>query len=273
MSYILTLTSHKIRFYGLLSCFVLIANIAYAQEQNRLYMGVGVGPSVSFNEVESDKPLPDRVSALQRAGVSFDFFLEYILTQHVSLQADIKTATLKTGIRYDDLVMERDAQGQVTGLKSGASIRRIAPAHVNVGVKLNSNLLRNRFILSVGAGVAYMFVKEPSASPTTSSAYGPDDEENLSATFIETRENTFGLLLNTNASVSYRVGKGNYLMLTASFNQGLVDIYKQESQVFDFQTAQGTESYQVSIINKGSYAALQLGYKMPLQNLPFLNNK
>lgn len=254
-------------------CFVLIANIAYAQEQNRLYVGIGAGPSVSFNEVESDKPLPDKVSALQRAGVSFDFFLEYILTQHISLQADIKTAALKTGIQYDDLVIERDAQGQVTGWHSGMSITQNAPVHVNVGAKLNSNLLRDRFILSVGAGVAYMFIKKLPASSIASGANESDDEENLYATFLETQENSFGLLLNTNASVSYKVGKDNYLILTASFNQGLVDVYKQESQIFDFKTAQGTESYHVSILNKGSYAALQLGYKMPLQNLPFLKNR
>ncbi len=268
----MTIILRKTKFYAILFFFILAANIAHAQKQNRIFVGAGAGPDFSFNKLKSDKPLPNKIDKLQRAGISFDFFLEYIITKHLSLQADIKTAKRKTGIRYDDLINERDAQGHERGSHSGASFIGNAPVHFNLGAKLNSNLLRDHFIVAAGVGLAYIVIDKSSASAIGTGG-GLGDEENLYAILIETRESNYGLLLNTNASLSYRVGTDKFLQLTVAYNQGLVTIYKQQSKRFDYQTAQGTESYAVSIFNKGSYAALQVGYKLPLHNLPLLKNK
>ncbi|GAB2795712.1 hypothetical protein GCM10027275_46160 [Rhabdobacter roseus] len=217
-----------------------------------------MGPSVSFNKLSSDRPLPtNQFEAPNRFGAAFDLSLERSLTSSFSLRMGIRTANLKVGTRTSYFL--RDSTGTVNGWGRNNGYTKFSPANLNAGLTYNSRLLWRRFILHGGADASYIvnrfdgYVRERTAQKTD--GHWPGDVYRYRLTSAHTRND--GLALALRAGVDYKLGQYRALSLQLLYNQGFRDLFRISTQELELNGV----PYKADVVSRGSFLSLQIGYK------------
>ena len=226
-------------------------------------LGVSLGPSLSYNTLHSDRPLPrGKFEAPDRFGASFDLTLERSLTPHFSLRMGVRTANLKVGTRTQFIARDSVTRA-VNGWGRNDGYTQFSPANLNVGFTYNSKLLWRRLILTAGADANYIvnrfdgYVREQN-DPKVDGKW-PGDVYQYELESAHTRNN--GLALSLRAGADYKLSQYRSLTVNVLYNQGFRDLFHISTKELDLNGV----NYQANVVSKGSYLALQVGYKQSLQ--------
>lgn len=220
-----------------------------------------LGPSVAFNKLSSDRPLPTRqFDAPDRFGAAFDFSLERSLTSNLSFRMGVRTANLKVGTRTNYFF--RDSTGAVNGWGRNNGYTQFSPANLNAGFTYHSRLLWRRFILHTGADVSYIvnrydgYVRERTAQKTD--GHWPGDVYRYRLTSAHTRND--GLALTLRGGVDYKLGQYRALSFQLLYNHGFRDLFRISTQELELNGV----PYQADVVSRGSFLTFQVGYKQGL---------
>ncbi len=267
--------------YFLILVFLLAAGPGFAQKE--FLITTSNGWKVNYNKLYSDKPLPKRSLQHSRySGFSFSLGLEYKINPHLGIHTQIKAAGLEMGLQTKaSVVYDTTSSKYKTRYGgSGGSMTSYAPAHYQLGATYYSDPIKNsKFSWLLGGGVAYLVTryKFPEDYEGTSSgiglnggynndinkSYGKSFDANLSEEFSRN-----GILLNIHTGLDFHFAPNHHFTLTLQHNEGLRRIRQFRSDYFNYvdltPTARTSEAFDVKIYSKGSYSALQLGYKYAL---------
>jgi len=266
----------------LLSLLFLVVTIpAFAQKQ--FLITTSNGWKVNYNKLKTDKPLPKHSLQHSRfSGFSFSLGLEYKPNPNWGIHTQIKSAGIEMGLNSQASVRYDTASNKYKTNYggSGGSGTSYAPAHYQLGLTYYSDPVKeSKFSWLLGGGVAYLvFVyKYPQDFEGTNSGIGINDAPNnannkfygksfninLSEEFTRN-----GILLNVHTGFDFHFASKHHLLLTLQHNEGLRRIIQYRSDYFnyvDFTPAKtSSEAFEAVMFSKGSYTALQLGYKYSL---------
>ncbi|TDB60860.1 hypothetical protein [Arundinibacter roseus] len=246
----------------LLYFFLGIFAAANSHAQSPWRLGVGLGPSLSYNTLSSDRPLPSgKFEAPDRFGVSFDLSAERSLTSHLSLRMGVRTSTLKVGTRTS--FISRDSTGAVSGWGRNNGYTQFSPANLNAGFTYNSRLLWRRLIVNGGADINYIinrydgYVREKNDRKID--GHWPGDVYQYTLESSHTRNQ--GLSLSLRAGLDYKIGQYRSLSVQWLYNQGFRDLFTISTKELELNGVK----YQANVVSKGSYLTMQVGYKQGLQ--------
>ena len=82
--------------YVLTFVFLFFASLSFAQKE--LFLTTSAGWKVSYNQVETDKPLPRGLQFSRWSGFSSALGFEYKFSPHWSAHALVKTASMEMGV-------------------------------------------------------------------------------------------------------------------------------------------------------------------------------
>jgi len=248
---------------------------AFAQKE--LFITAAGGLKVSYNQLRSDQPLPDGV--LQHtnwSGFSSAIGLEYKFNPHWAIHAQMKTAGIKIGfakrktVLYDTLALKYNTLNET----SGTSANNNYPIHYQVGFTYYGKPSANeKFTWLLGGGVAYLVNSEgissiirisPPVSPAgDNNNYGKEISLEMEEDYYKN-----GFLLNFHTGIDYKVASRHHLTFTYQYNAGLNTIWQYKSNHFSYidlkPFSTTSEPFEVTLRTKGSYSAVQLGYKYAL---------
>lgn len=226
-------------------------------------LGVALGPSLSHNTLSSDRPLPEgKFEAPDRLGASFDLSAERSLTPHLSLRLGVRTANLKVGTRTSFIARD-STTGDVSGWGRNNGYTQFSPANLNVGFTYNSRLLWRRLILNAGTDLNYIvnrydgYVREKNARKID--GHWPGDVYRYELISAHTRNN--GLSVSFRTGLDYKLGQYRSLTVQLLYNMGFRNLFHISTKELELNGIK----YQADVISKGSYLALQVGYKQSLR--------
>ncbi len=234
---------------------------ALAQSPWRL--GVSLGPALTYNTLHSDRPLPrGKFEAPDRFGASFDLTLERSLTPNFSIRTGIRTASLKVGTRTE--FFGRDSVTRaVNSWGRNDGYTQFAPANLNLGLTYNSKLLWRRLILNAGVDANYIvnrydgYVREKDTQRIDGE--WPGDVYRYELESAHTHNN--GLAISFRAGLDYKLSQYRSLTFQAMYSQGFRDLFRISTKELDLNGI----NYKADVVSKGSYLALQVGYKQSLR--------
>ena len=266
--------------YVLTFVFLFFASLSFAQKE--LFLTTSAGWKVSYNQVETDKPLPRGLQFSRWSGFSSALGFEYKFSPHWSAHALVKTASMEMGVterasaRFDTATQKF----KTTYGSSGHSSTSHAPAHIQLGATYYGNPLKDtKFSWMLGGGMAYLINRNANQVKTgTSSGIGPSspiDHPGNTISYgkfmsMDLKEEyaRHGLLLNLHTGLDFHFAPKHHLLLTLQHNEGLKYTWKFKSEyarsVIITPNETTIENYDVTVRTKGSYSALQLGYKYAL---------
>lgn len=246
---------------------VLVSVVSFFQggdlfAQSPWRLSASLGPSLSYNTLSSDRPLPTgKFEAPDRLGASFDLSIERSLTSNISFRMGVRTATLKVGTRTS--FISRDSTGAVSGWGRNNGYTKFSPANLNAGLTYNSRLLWRRLILTAGADATYIvnrydgYVREKNDRKVD--GHWPGDVYRYELESAHTRNN--GLALTLRTGLDYKIGHYRSLTVQMLYSQGFRDLFQISTKELELNGVK----YQADVVSKGSYLALQVGYKQGLQ--------
>ena len=234
---------------------------AFGQSPWRL--SVSMGPSLAYNTLSSDRPLPSgKFEAPDRFGASFDLSAERSLTPNLSLRMGVRTASLKVGTRTQFIARD-STTGAVNGWGRNDGYTQFSPANLNLGFTYNSKLLWRRLILTAGVDGSYIinrfdgYVREKDDRKVD--GHWPGDVYRYELESAHTRNN--GLAVTFRAGIDYKLSQYRSLTVQVLYNQGFRDLFHISTKELDLNGV----NYQANVVSKGSYLALQMGYKQSLR--------
>ncbi len=242
------------------SLLLAVGNGALAQSPWRL--GVSLGPALSYNTLHSDRPLPrGKFEAPDRFGASFDLTLERSLTPNLSIRTGIRAASLKVGTRTEFIARDSVTRA-INGWGRSDGYTQFSPANLNLGLTYNSKLLWRRLILNAGADANYIvnrydgYVREKDTQRVD--GQWPGDVYRYELESAHTRNS--GLAVSFRAGLDYKLSQYRSLTVQAIYSQGFRDLFRISTKELDLNGI----NYQADVVSKGSYLALQMGYKQSL---------
>ena len=245
--------------------------------QKELFLTTSAGLKLSYNQIRSDKPLPEGV--LQHSnwpGFSAALGLEYKFGPHWSVHAQMKTAGIKIGfakrktVLYDTISLKYSTRNEISGTSANTNY----PVHYQLGVTYYGNpSASGKLTWLLGGGVAYLVnshglssiirISPPAPQPGNAIAYGKEMDLVMEEDYFKN-----GFLLNLHAGLDYKMAARHYFTLIYQFNAGLNTIWQYKSGHFFYidriPNRTSYENFDVTLRNKGSYSALQVGYKYAL---------
>jgi hypothetical protein len=240
---------------------VLLAGESFSQSPWRL--SASLGPSLSYNRLSSDRPLPNgKFEAPDRLGAAFDLSAERSLTPNLSIRLGVRTANLKVGTRTS-FISRDSTTGAVSGWGRNNGYTQFSPANLNVGFTYNSRLLWRRLILTAGVDGSYIinrfdgYVREKDDRKVD--GHWPGDVYRYELVSAHTRNN--GLSLAFRTGVDYKLGQYRALTVQLLYNLGFRDLFQISTKELELN---GIE-YKANVVSKGSYLTLQVGYKQSLR--------
>ncbi len=245
-----------------LSVLFLLNATDRASAQSPWRLGVSLGPSLSYNTLHSDKPLPSgKFEAPDRFGAAYDLTLERSLTPNFSIRMGVRTANLKVGTRTKYIARDSITRA-VNGWGRSDGYTQFSPANLNVGFTYNSKLLWRRLILTTGADINYIvnrfdgYVREKD-DPKVDGQW-PGDVYQYELESAHTRNN--GLALSFRSGLDYKLSQYKALSVNVIYSQGFRDLFHISTKELDLNGV----NYRANVVSKGSYLALQVGYKQSL---------
>ena len=239
---------------------VLLAGESFSQSPWRL--SASLGPSLSYNRLSSDRPLPNgKFEAPDRLGAAFDLSAERSLTPNLSIRLGVRSANLKVGTRTS-FISRDSTTGAVSGWGRNNGYTQFSPANLNVGFTYNSRLLWRRLILTAGVDGSYIvnrfdgYVREKDDRKVD--GHWPGDVYRYELVSAHTRNN--GLSLAFRTGVDYKLGQYRALTVQLLYNMGFRDLFHISTKELELN---GVE-YKANVVSKGSYLTLQVGYKQSL---------
>jgi hypothetical protein len=252
---------------------LLFAHVCYAQ--NELFINTSAGWKVGYNEMLRDKPLPEGLVKHTRwSGFSSACGLEYKFSPHWSVHFQVKTATVNMAIKaksvyYDNINNQylKDRGGV------GSSSNSHAPAHIQLGGTYYSDpLKKKKFTWLVGGGIAYLINRDGFTpgidmnTPVIRPGSSAIDYGKFIGFSMEEEFHRNGILVNIHCGLDFKFAPKHHLLLTLQHNTGLKYIWQYKANYFYYTDnfTNQTEHFNVKLRTKGSYTALQLGYKYAL---------
>lgn len=260
---------------GLLLMF--LSQVGFAQKE--FLVGFSGGWVVSYNKLTSDKPLPDALQWSRWSGTGFTAGMEYKFSPHWGIHAQVKSASLKMALRETVSATFDTTTGKYHSMKGGGlSLTSRSPAHFQLGITYYSDPVKGqKFSWLLGGGIAYL-KNSPTERRGSSSGIGFLQPVNQPGYYqyygkfwgVQMYEefSRDGILLNVHAGIDFHFADKHHLTLILQHNEGLKTIWQYNSEYFytveQLPSGNTYEYYNVKIRTKGSYTALQLGYKYAL---------
>jgi hypothetical protein len=255
-----------------------MSQVCFAQKE--FFLTFSGGWKVSYDKLQYDKPLPEGLQWSRWSGFSSAAGIEYKISPHWGIHAQIKTASVEMGLRIRVTTLYDTINSKYYSVKGGggSSLTSHAPAHIQLGTTYYSEPIKGKkFSWLLGGGVAYLFNNETEIrgsssgigflQPENKPGYVPYYGKFYGVNMYEEYSRD-GILMNIHAGIDLHFAEKHHLLLTLQHNEGLKYIWKYRSDYFytveQLPTSNNYEYYHVNIKTKGSYTALQLGYKYAL---------
>lgn len=259
--------------------FLFLLSVRSVFAQKELFLTTSAGWKVSYNCLEYDKPLPLGLQWSRWSGFSSAAGLEYKISSHWGIHAQVKTASVEMGLKTRfstvfDTVSNRYNSRKGAG---GLSLTSHAPAHIQLGMTYYSNPIKGgKFSWLIGGGIAWLKNQE-TEKPGSSSGIGFNDSINFAnnnlygkgydVNMVEEFSRS-GILMNVHTGIDFHFASKHHLLLTIQHNEGLKRIWQFKTDYFNYfdrtPNANVSEAFDVTIATKGSYSALQVSYKYAL---------
>ncbi|GAA3918125.1 hypothetical protein GCM10022406_01030 [Hymenobacter algoricola] len=209
--------------------------------------------------------LPPKTKVLRRVAPVFSLGLRYTFTPRWTGVLDVRTASLLEGIKTRNLVLERDAAGNVISFGGPASQQRSAPAHFTLGAAYTLNPAA-RFKVAPEIGVGYMIVRQNFASTMIIESgidqNRSDDEEEITYVLEPKylRRGSAGAYAGLSTTWQLTVHSG--LSMAVQYYHGFDTISELRSTRFQYINRRTgiNDNYEVVIRNNGRYVAAKVLY-------------
>src|SRR5688572_28287164 len=137
--------------------FLVVTIPVFAQKE--FLITTSNGWKVSYNQVESNKPLPKGLQFSRWSGFSFGLGLEYKFNQNWSTHLQVKTASVEMGVteRATTLYDTTTQRFKTSYRKASHSSTSHAPAHIQLGATRYSDPIKDsKFSWLMGGGIAFL---------------------------------------------------------------------------------------------------------------------
>jgi hypothetical protein len=253
---------------GLLACgFLFLLTAPAAVAQRGFSLGTQFGPGFSSNSTQASVAAGRKVRTFNHLSFALTGTATYRFNAKYGLEAAAGWYLSHDGLKYDQLITGRDAQGQLSRSISGSNASGFDLRQVRVHGLRYWPLGSSRWTAFVGAGGGLVWGQAlQNASFGSSRQLGDIDHEHIWLQLQRLDGPRIGYLAGVQMGMLMRMGNRGTLQLAAQHHHGLRTLYGARSTEYLYTDAYRgiSESYNVTYRNRGTHSVFTVGYQYRL---------